>query len=182
MSEFRLPRWQRSIPIVDPKTGNPSLEGQRWQQALVEKLEAQEAQQDATLAAIKLTQSFTDPVGVLTAREDGTIAIATHTRIYGDASEVEVIGGAVTGLTNELQYTVYYEDSGQAGGTVTYQATTKAVAQVGSVHIVGQVTVPAVAAAENPGIGPTAPGYTAPDSVTYDPRLIEYQKFSTPFS
>lgn len=171
---FRLPRLQDDVAITDGK-GKPALIFMRWLQTIVKKIETQEASQDATLAAIKLTQSFTVPVGVITARQDGTIKVATHTRTYGDGTSVEVIGGFITGLVNEQQYTVFYKDADQAGGAVTYQATKLAVAQVGTVHVVGQVTIPAVSAADVGGAGPTAPGYVAPDTGTYDPRTINYE-------
>jgi hypothetical protein len=54
---FRLPRWQRSIAIVDPKTGYPTVEGQRWQQSFAEKIETQETSQDDLIAQLQAVQA-----------------------------------------------------------------------------------------------------------------------------
>lgn len=171
---FELPPLLPGIPIVTTELYPTTQLIQLWQ-TMIEKLAAQEAAQDATLSAIKLTQSFTNPVGVATAMENGTVTIVTHDRVYGDGSSVSVTGGSITGLLNSTAYTIYYSDPQQTGGSVTYQATTNAVPQVGGTHVVAQVTIPAVAAAENTGAGPTAPGYTAPVyDGSYDPRDDRY--------
>lgn len=126
----------------------------------------------SALSTINIADSFINPVGVLTASSDGTITIAAHTRVYGDGVQVSVSGGSLSGFASGALVTVYYDDAGRAGGAVSYQGTTDAVAQAGARHIVGQVTIPAAGEVDTAGAGPTAPGYVAnPD---YDPRLLNY--------
>lgn len=128
---------------------------------------AQAANDNATAVseAQDLADSYTDPTSVLTASNDGSIAIAAHSRVYPvSGTTVAVNSGSVSGFASGNYVTVYYKDAGRAGGAVTYQGTTNAVAQTGSVHIVGQVTIPAAGAASVSGSGPTAPGYTSPST------------------
>lgn len=86
MSEFRLPRWQRHVPIVDPKTGVPSLEGQRWQQSTVEKIETQEATQDQILADLAQAQA-----DIITALEQAGIALDLAGAIMPDIPPVSIM-------------------------------------------------------------------------------------------
>jgi hypothetical protein len=129
----------------------------------------------ATSNELALSSSFINPVGVLTASNDGSIAIAAHQRVYADASTVTVNSGNVTGFAPGAYVTVFYADAARVGGAVAYQGSTSAVAQTGTVHVVGQVSIPAVGEPSVPGSGPTAPGYTPPFDPIYDPRLIEYE-------
>lgn len=171
---FKLPKIDRSVPITEEK-GLPTSVFHRWFNSLVDKLEAQETQQDSILAALRLNSSFTNPVGVVTAQEDGKIFIADHTRIYGDGSSVAVQGGVVTDFTNSDVVTIYYIDTALAGGVVEYLGSLSAVPQVSGYHVVGQVTIPLVGDPDVGGAGPTAPGYTAPVyDQYYDPRAVEY--------
>lgn len=171
---FTLPRQLRALRITE-KDGTPTAQMQQFWQTVVEKIEAQEERQDAILSALKLTTSFTNPVGVLTARQDGAIQVANHTRVYGDGTTVTVNGGSpLTRFANGARVNVYYIDADQEGGSVEYLGTTKAVSQIVSTHIVGQVVIPALAAPDNTGSGPTAPGYTAPPEGV-DASAIEYE-------
>jgi hypothetical protein len=133
----------------------------------------------ATANELALANSFVNPVAVLSAANTGAITVAAHTRVYADEAKTQVAvnGGSLSGFTQGTMVTVFYVDAAHAGGAVTYQGTTSAVAQSGSTHVVGQVPIPAAGETDTTGNGPTAPGYTAPDPYDYDPRLIEYQYY-----
>lgn len=90
MSEFRLPRWQRGVAIVDPKTGFPTIEGQRWQQSTVEKIEAQETLQDSALADIQALQTEQTAmlVDIQTALANAGIALTTATTALANANAI----------------------------------------------------------------------------------------------
>lgn len=109
-----------------------------------------------------LADSYTDPVGVLTAANDGTVAIASHDRVYGNGSSVSVNSGSVTGFVSGDYVTVYYVDAGREGGAVAYQGTTGPISQEGATHIVGQVTIPGAGEPPATGSGTAAPGYNPP--------------------
>lgn len=128
---------------------------------------------NATQASISLANSYVSPVGVLTASSDGTVTIAAHTRVYGDGTSVNVNGGTVTATGSFA--TVFYIDGAREGGAVVYQVTSSAVAQEGSVHVVGQVAIPLAGEPDVAGSGPTAPGYLPPSDPNYDPRDVLYE-------
>lgn len=113
-----------------------------------------------------LEKSYTDnPANPLSASNTGVITVAAHERVYvyaGVEEAVSVNSGTVSGLTNEAKYWVYYQDSARVGGAVTYHATTNAVAQTGSVNVVGTITIPAVGAVDATGTSPPAPGAIDP--------------------
>lgn len=125
----------------------------------------------ATQSAVDLTNSYTDPVGVLTATSGGVVTVAAHTRIYGDGTTATVSGGTVSGFASGANVTIYYSDPARAGGAVSFQGTTEAVAQTGDRHIVGQVLIPAVGEADAAGAGPTAPGWKLPPEIEPDDLL-----------
>lgn len=186
----KLPRLRRELSYFGD-TGKPTAQMQTHWQTFAERIEARfdaieaalEAQALAATAVqsaqavqttLDLSQSYINPVGVLTAASSGTITVDTHSRVYSATSEVSVTGGTVTGFVPGDYVTVFYADAARAGGGVTFQGTTSAVAQTGNIHVVGQVVVPAVGQPDVPGAGPTAPGYTPP---TTDPRSVEYEVF-----
>lgn len=74
MSEFRLPRLPRTVPIVETSRV-PSMQFQQWWQSVVEKLEAQEGSQD------DLIQALADAVAAIqaaqTAADAATVAAET---------------------------------------------------------------------------------------------------------
>lgn len=109
-----------------------------------------------------IADSYTSPISVLTASNDGSIAIAAHARKYGNGASVSVNAGSVTGFAAGNHVTIYYKDAGREGGAVSYQGTTSAVAQQGDTHIVGQVSIPAAGSPPASGSGPSAPGYAPP--------------------
>lgn len=115
-----------------------------------------------------LTESYTDPIGVLTASSSGTITIAGHTRIYSDGTSASVNAGSVSGFASGDYVTVYYNDPARAGGAVTYLGTTAVIGQTGDTHIVGQVTIPAVGDGDTGGTGTGPPGWKYPPG--YDPN------------
>lgn len=116
-----------------------------------------------------IADSYTSPVSVVTAQNDGSISIAAHTRKYGNGSSVSVDAGSVSGFTAGNYVTVYYKDAGREGGAVSYQATTSAVAQQGDTHVVGQATIPASGEPPASGNSPSAPGYSPPSTGTDGP-------------
>lgn len=124
----------------------------------------------ATQSAIDIANSYTDPTNVVSAANDGTIAIAAHERIYGTGGRVSVGSGSASGFAPGDYVTVFYDDAARAGGAVTYHATTLAVAQTGNRHIVGQVTIPELGDPPATGTSPAAPGYTPgrDEGVGYD--------------
>jgi hypothetical protein len=117
-------------------------------------------QAQITEARAALTDSYTDPVDVLTASSDGTVAIRAHDRVYGDGARVSINAGSVSGFSANDYVSVYYEDPARVGGAVAYIGTTNAVAQTGNRHVVGQASIPAVGEPPATGSGVTAPGYT----------------------
>lgn len=128
----------------------------------------------AVSAAAALTNSYTDPVAVLSAANDGTVTVSAHDRVYGDGTRVALDAGGISGFVSGDYVTVYYVDAGREGGAVLYQGTTSAIGQEGDTHIVGQATIPAAGEPPASGSGPTAPGYTPPSGGgSYDPNYAE---------
>jgi len=111
-------------------------------------------------AAQDIATSYTDPTSVLTADSTGAITISAHSRVYGDGRSVSVNGGSLSGFTSGDYVSVFYDDAARAGGAVTYQGTTQAIAQGGDRHSLGQITIPAAGASPETGGGVAAPGYT----------------------
>lgn len=170
---LELPRLPQSPPSHQ--------ELQVWWQRVVEAIEEQEAAQDAiitdlaaTVADIlavtkrdKRTASYTSPTAVLTASDAGasaTITVASHTRVYSDATELAITGGTLTGLAYSTAYAVYYDDTTLADTTPTFVAsTTIADGQVGAAdgrHPLGVIMTPAAAGAPVSGGGSYPPGGT----------------------
>lgn len=112
----------------------------------------------AVTALVNIADSYPDPPGVLTASNDGTIAIAAHSRVYADGTRVAVNAGNVAGFANGANVTVYYVDAAREGGAVAYQGTTSPVAQAVNTHVVGVATIPAVGEVPAQGVGVQAPG------------------------
>lgn len=195
-----LARLKRQLSYFD-KNGFPTVQMQlHWQStmeaietafaalttdvddlaSIVARLSATEAQAasavttaQATESRVSLSDSYTNPTGVLTASSAGVVTIAAHSRVYGDGSSVSVNSGSVSGFASGQSVTVYYVDAGRAGGAVTYQGTTNAVAQSGNTHVVGTVIVPAAGAADATGIGTQAPG------VPYSEEFERYREYIT---
>lgn len=91
-----------------------------------------------------------------------TITISAHSRVYPDKTEA-VNSGSLTGKAFSTTYGIYYDDSGRAGGAVTYVATTTLADSINSItnptrHHVGIITTPADGAAATGGGGPTPGG------------------------
>jgi type II secretory pathway pseudopilin PulG len=97
-----------------------------------------------------ISTSWTSPGTILSATDAGsnaTITVSNHTRKYTDVSSKSVTGGTVTGLAYSTTYTIYYDQTSRAGGSVTYHATTDpnvglANAAAGR-HWCGKITTPA---------------------------------------
>lgn len=119
-------------------------------------------------STIDIANSYTDPTSVMTATNSGAITIAAHSRIYGDGTIATVNSGSLSGYISGDYVTVFYDDAARTGGAVVYQGTTSAVAQTGSRHIVGQVTIPATGEPPATGTSPTAPGFIAIKDRTQD--------------
>lgn len=157
--------WQRTMEAIEAAFAG--LTGQITDltsivsqiQAVNDLASAASATAAAAKASIDIANSFTDPTSVVSGANSGLITIAAHSRVYGDGSSVAVNSGTLPGFTPGDYVTVYYDDAARVGGAVIYQGTTNAVAQAGSRHIVGQVTIPHVGNPPELGISPTAPGY-----------------------
>lgn len=139
------------------------------QRALEDVAAAQAKAEEASAAAdvvskdSALQSSYTDPIGVLTANADGTVDIASHTRVYGDGSSVAVTGATLSGYGAGDNVRPYYDDIEQAGGAVTWLASTSGViSQTNGIHLVGVAVIPA--ATEPPAVGTPSypPGYAIP--------------------
>ena len=180
---LKLPRFLRTLSIVDEK-GAPTLAFHQWWESVLKQIEtsingiqdaltaagianaaAVAAQNAASTAqnAVKLTTSGTTGL-TITATDAGsnvTITISSHTRVYGDGATVSVNSGSLTGLNYTTTYYIYYDDSSFAGGAVTYQATTSQMtaAQTGVRHLVGGVTTPAAGGTPSDGGGFGPPGF-----------------------
>ena len=95
---------------------------------------------------------------VLSATDAGTnvtITVVTHTRNYGDITNVSVTGASITGLAYTTDYYVYYDDPTRVGGGVTYHATTNPVTasynEASGRHFCGGITTPASGGAPTSG-------------------------------
>lgn len=150
---LRLPRFDRSIPIVnDNKT--PTLPFHQWWDRCLKKIEeAINGIQAALLAAgialdaAEVAQAAADAANAaaesvgevsklsgsgvtgmtFTASDVGsnvTVTVSAHTRAYSDGTSVAVNGGSIAALAYSTTYYVYYNDPTFAGGAVTYLSTT----------------------------------------------------------
>lgn len=75
-----------------------------------------------------------------------TISVAQHTRSTAAAT---IQAGSVTGVTRGLVYYVYYADAGNAGGAVTFAATT----DVSILTVAGRRTIGAIYIEPTPPTG-----------------------------
>ncbi len=121
---------------------------------------------DQVLAESSLANSYTSGLTITAtdAGADVTIAMSSHSRIYGDGTTVSVNAGNVTGLAYSTSYWVFYDQASRAGGAVTYQAST-AIQGNGTApdrHFIGAVTTPAAAAPPNAGNPVRPPGFAEP--------------------
>lgn len=157
--------WQNTMDAIEA-----ALAGLTNQVGDIEAILAQiQAANDLALAAnqtanaasnsLTITNSYTNPVSVLTANSDGVITIAAHTRVYGDGKSVPVNGGSISGFGQGQYVSVYYDDAARQGGAVVYHGSTSPVAQAGSTHSVGQITIPYAGQTPNTGGGVSPPGY-----------------------
>lgn len=105
--------------------------------------------------ATSFVENFVAPV--VSVDNAGVVTIADHDRHYGDGTIVPVDGDTLaTGEASGTRVYIYYLDPARAGGAVTYQSSTSEgdAAQIGDVHNVGAVEVPA--------IGTQSGGYARP--------------------
>jgi hypothetical protein len=124
---------------------------------------------DSELVSLVSTSFVTDadPADGLLQGTDTTITIEAHTRTYNDKA-VSVTGGALTGLTAETVYHVYYDDADRAGGTVTYTATTNPQDAATSPafpdrHYVGSLSTDVSGGTGTSGGGSSPPGWGGGD-------------------
>ncbi len=118
---------------------------------------------ESSLANSSTTLSPTDIVAT-DAGANVTVAIAAHTRNYGDGTSVAVSAGNVTGLGYSVRVWIYYIDVARAGGAVTYLASTTIVGNGSSPgwHLVGQLETPPALGAPVDGIPVLPPGSVIP--------------------
>lgn len=143
--------WQQIVEAIEAEFNA--------QQTAIDALNAAVAAQAAADAAqasantVKrddaISGSWISPSTVLSATDNGTdatIAIAAHTRHYGDNSSVSVNGGSLTG-NYSTTYDIYYTQTSRAGGSVSYQKTTNPNTALPNAaagrHWVGTITTPA---------------------------------------
>ena len=158
--------WQRNVESVEGAFTGLINQVAAIQSALDASLAAQATATAAALAAQEvsnsatLASSYTVPIeGVLSATSAGVITIAAHQRYYSADNIVNVDAGSISGLTEGLFYRVSYADAAWAGGAVVYEATTGAVTQSGTTHVVGGVGIPIAGEPPTTGAGTTPPGY-----------------------
>lgn len=127
-----------------------------------------QAAADESASASSLSNSYVTGLTITAADAgaDVTITISAHSRVYpqADGSNVTVAvdGGTLTGRAYSTAYYIFYDQASRAGGAVTYQSDTAAVAQTGDRHSVGAVTTPAPAAPASNGNVLRPPGYVEP--------------------
>lgn len=186
---FNLPRFINTLSIANDD-GTPTVTFHRWWdeilrriedsinniQAAIDAADAAQTAADTAQAAADTAQTAVDGVesvaklgnsgisgltlSATDAGSDASITISGHTRLYGDGTSVSVTGNTLTGLSYSTKYYIYYDDSGFAGGAVSYASTTTdtTAAQTGNRHLVGSITTPAAAAADTSGNNVAAPG------------------------
>jgi hypothetical protein len=165
--------WQQVVEAIEANEArqDEAIEAIQAAQAAAENANA--AAEAANEAAAEITsgsalstsfiENFTPPV--VSADNTGLVTIANHDRHYGDGTIVAVTGDALaTGEAAGTIVYIYYSDPTRAGGTVTYQYSTAAedAAQIGDVHNVGAVEIPAAGTqsggyARPPGYGGIEP-------------------------
>ncbi len=178
--EFQL-RWQRLCEAIEQAV-NASNAQVNSNTAIIAALQAastqaQAANDNATTVDVRtsIEGSYPNPTKVLTASGDGTITIAAHLRQYTDGASASVSAGSISGLSNQVTYTVFYSDAAREGGSVGFQATSNVVAQGGNIHVVGRVQIPASGAGNASGDSPTGPGVPPPND--FDPPE-DYEQFA----
>lgn len=102
------------------------------------------------------------PLSASDAGATASIAVAAHSRVYGDKT-VSVSSGSITSLAFSETYLVYYDDNARAGGSVAFHATTSAADAYNSEtnpdrHFVGYITTPADGGSSTGGGGSGPPG------------------------
>ena len=103
--------------------------------------------------------SYAIPGTILTGADVGataTIAVANHSRRYGDGTTVSVTGATLSAFFSfSTTYYVYYDQASRAGGAVTYNATTNpntaAPSKATGRHFCGVITTPANGAGNTTG-------------------------------
>lgn len=127
-------------------------------------LATQAANSAAELATSVAQITSSGVVGaVITATDTGastSVSISAHSRVYGDGVIVPVGAGTITSLSYNTLYYIYYLDPDRTGGVVTYSASSSQseATQVGSRHLVGQITTPASGGATSNGDYVAPPG------------------------
>jgi hypothetical protein len=151
---FRLSRLPQGVQLVG-KDGQPTRQFSLWWQRLVGNLEAQEAAQDAIINRIRRISSHTQPTTILSAEDNGadcSVTVLDHARIYADATTLAITGSTTTGLTSDMWYACYYDDTTLADTTPDFVFTTNVDEAQNAVadgrHFCGLVKTPVAASGE----------------------------------
>jgi len=153
--------WDDAMTAIEKSIGN-----------IVDTIAAREAAEEAKKATQDLKQessialsyldAYTPPI--MTATPAGVVTIKNHQRVYGNDDinpRVTVYGATInTGAAPGKTVRFYYDDPERNGLDVNYQFTVDPappVAQSGSIHSVGVVTIPDSGTAQGSGVRP--PGY-----------------------
>jgi hypothetical protein len=165
--------WQQIAEAIEANEARQDEAIEAIQNAQAAADAANDAAEAANTAAEEITsgsalstsfvENFTPPV--VSADNTGLVTIANHDRHYGDGTVVAVTGDTIaTGAAPGIIVYIYYSDPTRAGGAVTYQYSTAEAdaAQIGDVHNVGAVEIPAVGTqsggyARPPGYGGIEP-------------------------
>ena len=161
---LNLPKLSPRAKFVEAD-GTPTREFRQWYNDLTTTIEANDVTQAAQITELeRAVRALSFPSGATIAGSDagsdGTVTVSAHTRLYG-ATSTAVNGGSVTGLAYGTRHFIYYDDADDAGGAVTYQATTTQADALTSTtnpsrHFVGTVVTPTAGnppTTGNPGAG-----------------------------
>lgn len=159
MAIIRIDYLNPQAPLVSPD-GRPTPEFYRWLQDMTRRVggpttdavDNANANAAAALAIAQSIQSGTptgftlDPANPLTftaeSTQTATINIAAHTR---STAAAPLAAGTITGLARGFTYHVYYNDPTDAGGVVTYLASTDSgivAADTANRRFVGSIGLP----------------------------------------
>jgi len=165
---FRLPRWHRNFQLVDPKTGEPTLLGSRWQQSMAETIEAQETRQDDLLDAIIAAQAAADAADAAASAAqtaaDAAQAAADNAQATADSIVVPPTGSRTVTTTQGLTADDYIILADASGGAITLTLPLASVAM--NLITVTKVDPSANAVDVEPSGADNINGLAAPVSIT----------------
>lgn len=154
-----LPVFSKGMVLVD-KDGRASAQFYDFLRRLTDAVDAADASLQTQITDLaRAVRALSFPSGAAISGTDAgsnaTVTVSAHTRLYGSTS-VAVNGGSVTGLGYATRQFIYYDDPTDAGGAVSYAATTTQADALTSDtnpnrHFVATIITPAAAAPPTTG-------------------------------